>query len=256
MSRLPIRVRLTLVFAVVMTIVLAALGAFLYLRLGSTLDERVNERLQARSAALALGCGGRRDARRGSSVSSGRGRSRAGDRFGRIDRRGASATPARSQLLTDDELERAQGARIVIERIVEGSDGDSRWLGSSRNPSPVTSGRVVLVGESLEDRDEALDALLTQLLIALPLALLVSSAHRLPRRRLRRSGRWRRCGAEPARSRRRRRRGASRCPPRMTRCTDSGRRSTRCSSASTPASSASGASSPTRATSSERRSRS
>ena len=32
--------------------------------------------------------------------------------------------PARSQLLTDDELERAPGARIVIERIVEGSDGD------------------------------------------------------------------------------------------------------------------------------------
>ena len=34
---------------------------------------------------------------------------------------------------------------------------------------------MVLVGESLEDRDDALDALRTQLLIALPLALLVSS---------------------------------------------------------------------------------
>jgi two-component system, OmpR family, sensor kinase len=34
---------------------------------------------------------------------------------------------------------------------------------------------VVVVGELLEDRDEALDALLTQLLVALPLALLASS---------------------------------------------------------------------------------
>ena len=66
MSRLPIRVRLTLVFAVVMTVVLAALGAFLYLRLGSTLDERVTS--GCKLAATRSGLGSRRAARRASRI--------------------------------------------------------------------------------------------------------------------------------------------------------------------------------------------
>ena len=41
--------------------------------------------------------------------------------------------------------------------------------------------RVVVVGEPLDDRDEALDGLLAQLLVVLPIALLVSSRDRLPR---------------------------------------------------------------------------
>ena len=174
MSRLPIRVRLTLVFAVVMTVVLAALGAFLYLRLGSTLDERVNERLQARSDALASAAAG--GATRVEDLRF------VGDEDGLaqvIDSDGSiTATfgyPARSELLTDDELRRARGARIVIERIVEGSDGDLAPARLVAEPVAGESGRVILVGESLEDRDDALDALRTQLLIALPLALLVSS---------------------------------------------------------------------------------
>ena len=174
MSRLPIRVRLTLVFAVVMTVVLTALGAFLYLRLGSTLDERVNERLQARSDALASAAAG--GAIRVEDLRF------VGDEDGLaqvIDSDGSIAAafgyPARSELLTDDELRRAQSARIVIERIVKGSDGDLASARLVALPLAGKSGRVILVGESLEDRDDALDALRTQLLIALPLALLVSS---------------------------------------------------------------------------------
>ena len=37
MSRLPIRIRLTLPFALAMAAVLASLGAYVYLRVGSTL---------------------------------------------------------------------------------------------------------------------------------------------------------------------------------------------------------------------------
>ena len=174
MSRLPIRVRLTLVFAVVMTVVLAALGAFLYLRLGSTLDERVNERLHARSDALAsAAAGGATRVEDLRFVGDEDGLAQVIDSDGSIT--AAFGYPARSQLLTDDELERAQGARIVIERIVEGSDGDFAPARLVAEPVAGESGRVVLVGESLEDRDDALDALRTQLLIALPLALLVSS---------------------------------------------------------------------------------
>ena len=174
MNRLPIRVRLTLVFAVVMTVVLAALGAFLYLRLGSTLDERVNERLQARSDALAsAAAGGATRVEDLRFVGDEDGLAQVIDSDGSIT--AAFGYPARSQLLTDDELGRARGARIVIERIVEGSDGDLAPARLVAEPVAGDSGRVILVGESLEDRDDALDALRTQLLIALPLALLVSS---------------------------------------------------------------------------------
>jgi hypothetical protein len=55
-SRLPIRIRLTLVFAGVMAVVLAALGAFLYVRLGDSLDDRISDDLNARSAALHEWC--------------------------------------------------------------------------------------------------------------------------------------------------------------------------------------------------------
>ncbi len=49
MSRVPIRLRLTLAFAVAMAVVLAATGAFLYLRLESSLDETLAETLAQRA---------------------------------------------------------------------------------------------------------------------------------------------------------------------------------------------------------------
>ncbi len=53
MSRFPIRIRLTLAFALVMAVVFAALGAILYVRLGDTLDERIADTLEERTAVLA-----------------------------------------------------------------------------------------------------------------------------------------------------------------------------------------------------------
>src|SRR5687768_12243338 len=53
MSGRPIRVRLTLAFAVVMAVILTLLGVFLYVRLQSSLDERIADSLESRSAALA-----------------------------------------------------------------------------------------------------------------------------------------------------------------------------------------------------------
>src|SRR3972149_2864916 len=55
-ARLPIRARLTLAFAAAMAAVLTATGAFVYLRLGRSLDEALNQGLSARAddvAALA-----------------------------------------------------------------------------------------------------------------------------------------------------------------------------------------------------------
>jgi len=52
MSRVPIRLRLTLVFAAVMAVVLAAVGLVLYVRLGQALDDRIADSLDARTTAL------------------------------------------------------------------------------------------------------------------------------------------------------------------------------------------------------------
>jgi len=49
LSRLSIRIRLTVVFAGVMAIVLLALGAFVYARVGSSLSDSVNRDLQVRA---------------------------------------------------------------------------------------------------------------------------------------------------------------------------------------------------------------
>jgi signal transduction histidine kinase len=61
---------------------------------------------------------------------------------------------------------------ISFEReiVSDGSNVPFRFLAR-----PV-GGRVVVVGEPLDDRDEALDGLLAQLLVVLPIALLFSSA--------------------------------------------------------------------------------
>jgi heavy metal sensor kinase len=159
MSRLPIRLRLTLVFAVVMAVVLAGLGVFLYVRLQDSLDERIADELESRSAALA-------DAVR-TGTASGLEPSLFRSEEGVaqvIGPDGASLFPSGDPVLTDEEVERARNASLAFERG-----------GFSLRAEPVGDS-IVVVGETLDDRDEALSALLTQLLVALPLALLASSA--------------------------------------------------------------------------------
>jgi len=59
LARLPIRLRVTLAFAVAMAVVLAATGVFLYLRLGSALDRTIDQSLRARATDVgALSAGG------------------------------------------------------------------------------------------------------------------------------------------------------------------------------------------------------
>ena len=161
MSRLPIRIRLTLVFAAVMAVVLAALGAFLYVRLGDSLDERIAEDLDARRMALTrVVAGGTEDVDPSLLASE--------ERIARVigpDARGPirSVTSGHAVLLTAQELAAARAARVTTDR------GGFRLLAT-----PVADD-VVLIGETLDDRNDALSALLTQLLVALPLALVASS---------------------------------------------------------------------------------
>jgi len=157
MSRLPIRVRLTLVFALVMAVVFAAVGAFLYVRLGDTLDERIADTLEARTTALASSL----DAT-SPGVAGEEGVAQV------LDADGSVVSGNEAPLLTSAQLEQARRASLMLDAEISGAD--FRLLAA-----PLAD-RVVVVGESLEDRDEALDALLAQLLVVLPLALVASSA--------------------------------------------------------------------------------
>jgi two-component system, OmpR family, sensor kinase len=168
-TRVPIRLRLSLVFALVMAVVLAAVGAFLFLRLEAALDERIDESLQSRGDELsALVRAGVDDLDGVPPLVAGE------DGFAQVvslDGGVLLASPGLDgePLLTAAELD-AISSQAVLERELP------RHEAARLRVERADGGVFVLVGESLEDRDEALGELLAQLLIALPIALLLASA--------------------------------------------------------------------------------
>lgn len=176
MHRLPIRARLTVAFALAMAAMLAATGAFLYARLGSSLNETINESLQARAADV-----GALVARGDADLSGLRGRA-LGDPDESVtqvlDRSGGIvyATPElRGRPLLDvDERERAGRGALSLERAhVPGLTARWRLLAT---PVESRSGELVLVvGASLEERDEALRGFLRELMLVGPVALGLAS---------------------------------------------------------------------------------
>lgn len=172
MSRLPLRLRLTLAFALAMALVLAGTGFFLQRHVRGTLDEQVDHGLLARAddvAALVRADPSLRGERSGLAESD--------ESFAQVLGldgvvRLATRPLGRRRLLTPGELRRARTATFFTERpTVPGLDGPARLLVT---PVPEAS-RVVIVGSSLGDRDEALAGLRQQLLIGGPVALLLAS---------------------------------------------------------------------------------
>lgn len=177
MSRLPIRLRLTLAFALAMAAMLAATGAFLYVRLGSSLEETVDEGLQARAADIAA-LVARRDpgsADLGGSLLAPQDESltQVLDREGRI----VYATPhvRERPLLGSSERERVltRGSLSLEREGIPGVETRAKLLATSVD---MPSGTLVLVvGASLEERDEALEGFLRELLLVGPAALVLAS---------------------------------------------------------------------------------
>ena len=168
MSRLPIRLRLTLAFALAMAVVLAATGAFLYFRLGSSLDETIEEGLRARAAELAPLVENNPTLLRGSS---------AGDEsFGQVllpDGNVLDGTPQIGDEPLVGEAVRANATEgeVMLERNgVPGIEGRVKLLAV-----PLPAGETLVVGASLEERDEALRGFLGELFIIGPVALLLAS---------------------------------------------------------------------------------
>ncbi len=169
MSRAPIRLRLTLAFAVVMTAVLAAMGAWVYVRVGGALLTSLDQSLRSQSAeALAHASRGEpglvdRDVAGGTTLA------QLVDANGRLVR----STPAGLKPLLSgrDAARVAAGAQVIESITLTKPKGDWRVL-AVRSPA---SGDVVVVARSLEPREESLHRLLRELLFAGPLALLLAS---------------------------------------------------------------------------------
>jgi two-component system, OmpR family, sensor kinase len=149
MSRLPIRARLSLVFAAAMALVLAALGTFVYLQVRSSLDEQLAARLHAQADAAAAG----------SPVEG--------------EESFAQILAADGDVVRGFETPLVEPAtrEYVVDREVEGLEENTYRL----LVVPAADGQTVVVGASLEDRNEAIGSLLAAFLFWAPVALALST---------------------------------------------------------------------------------
>jgi heavy metal sensor kinase len=174
-SGIPIRVRVTAAFAVVMALVLAASGWFLYARLSSHLSTQLDQELQVRAqdlgalvhhpgASLASDAGGRVVER--------------GESYAQLvdDGRVVDATRPLSgkPVLGAEELQAAAGGALYADLAsVPGLNEPSRVLAV---PVRRNGQRMVLVvGSTTQNEAETLAAFRNELLIAGPIALLLAS---------------------------------------------------------------------------------
>jgi signal transduction histidine kinase len=176
LGRVPIRIRLTLAFAVVMAIVLGATGAFVYLRQRSDLDSAIDRNLSSKAGDVAALVRSDDQALRQSGSSP---LTERGETFAQVVTPAGRVFDSTPQLssrvpLTREELRRARQTRIVLDRVSgRGLQEPARLLAT-----PVRAqGRqlIVVAGAWLGDRDEALDGLAAPLLIGGPIALLLAS---------------------------------------------------------------------------------
>jgi two-component system OmpR family sensor kinase len=174
LTRLPIRARLTVVFACSMALVLAATGGFLYLRIGTSLDHTLAETLETRSAELATA------QNEGVPVSQSVLPGDQDEQFAQLlDRRGrildATAPVRETVLLPDDVLAATlrDGAAFSSLAKVPGLRGPARLF--ARTVTVEGQSRVLVVGMSLAERNGAVEGLLRELLLVGPAALLLAS---------------------------------------------------------------------------------
>jgi heavy metal sensor kinase len=170
LNRLPIRIRLTLPFAVAMAAVLAALGAFVYVRVGSTLLRTTDQTLLARATEATIRLDEDRvpldrDAASGASLA------QVLDQTGAVVISQPAGVPP---LLSAAEARRVgSGGSFRSSTTITGRSGRWRLLAIPQNVDG--SRRALVVASSLETRDESLEHLRKELLVASPLALLLAT---------------------------------------------------------------------------------
>jgi two-component system, OmpR family, sensor kinase len=166
----------TLVFAAVMALVLGATGVFVYLRFSNELDATINAGLRSRASDVAaLVKEGDPGLREGNQTLVG-----ASGSFAEVLDSGGNAIDASRSvgdqaLLTPVELRRALREPVYVDR------GPSSGLGEESRLLAVSveakGGRqvIVVVGTSIEPRNESLTDLAQLLLVAGPFALILAS---------------------------------------------------------------------------------
>ena len=177
LNRLPIRVRLTLAFAVVMTVVLVAGALFIRISLRDGLDQSIRQALRSRAVDVSA------LARDGDALRPEAGRSaltEGGATFAQVlGPTGAilDATPLlrSSRLLTPAQVAAAQKGPLFVDvSEVPGLNEPTRLLAVPAGGD--VPGAVVVVGTGLGNRNDAIGDLTTFLLIAGPIALILASA--------------------------------------------------------------------------------
>jgi heavy metal sensor kinase len=172
MTRIPIRLRVTLAFALVSAVVLAALGYFVYSRFDSELSEQIDQSLRSHGDDIAA-LVGRKDLSKRTSLL-GREESFAQVLTGGGDIYATTDQLANHPQLTPAEAARASQASFIVTRPhVRSITGQARLLARPAHARGRTF--VVVVAASLDDRNESLRNLRTLLLIGGPVALLLAS---------------------------------------------------------------------------------
>jgi signal transduction histidine kinase len=158
-SGIPVRVRLTLGFAVAMAIVLAAVGLFVYRRVSNELLRTVDQTLVGQAQEETTS--GKVDSDTGTGPT-------LAQLFGP---RGLPRDGSRPLVGQDVVAEAAAGQQVWLTTQLPGQKGEWRVL---VRPAPARDG-VAVLARSLDSRAESLDHLRHELLIFLPLALLAAS---------------------------------------------------------------------------------
>ncbi|WP_022928373.1 sensor histidine kinase [Patulibacter americanus] len=183
MSRLSVRLRVVLASTLAMTLVLLALAGFVRVQVAGGLDASLDRTLDARLSDVATALAAERPA--ADAVPAGTADEDAGA-VQILDRSGAvlAASPGlgTAALLSRGEIGRAVDDDLTVARrtvALRDEDGDVDDFPARLRALPADEDRedlpVVVAAVSLSDRDDALGALDTALLIGVPVAILLSA---------------------------------------------------------------------------------
>ncbi len=171
--RLPVRLRLTLVFTLIMAVLLAATGSFVYLRLGAEMRKTTDAAVLAEADAVAAGLG-----QQGAAFSTPPAGAQGLGTFAQVVGAGgrvleSSPGLARHAAVPASALRNVRG-RAYFDETVAGIKGTARIVALAQG-----SGRQrvwVLAGASSQSRDEVLSALLVLMLAGGPVTLALAAA--------------------------------------------------------------------------------
>jgi len=177
LRRMPIRLRLTLAYVLVMAAVLAAAGTFLYLRLRSELDASLDAGLRARAGDVATLL---RSTENGLVTSRPAALASRDETFAQVLTPSGRVFDATEEvrsapLLTSTQLERARRRTVIVRRSGTATPEERPARLFAMPVRAQNRSLVVVAGASLDGRDEALSSLVAIMAVGGPVALLLTA---------------------------------------------------------------------------------